>query len=672
MDKNRRTYQNLPIEIADILHYQFWGEPQYSPDGQRAALVVSQSNEEQTGYDSDLYLYEQGKVKRLAHLEEERRFIWLDSTRILFPAVRTAADRKRKERQEPFSSWYLLNITGGEAELFFTLPFPVQAIHVLDETHFAVLGIIDAEHPDDLPADAALRIKEKKDCEVFTEAPFWSNGNGITNKLRSALFLVETGPLKITRVSDPLADVTTFDVLGDQVYYKSDVWNSKHSPRGFQIRTVNWKTKEDSCVAEDTKIDAQQLVTVGNHVWLIGTDAEQYGWNQNPWFYLIQKDGSLKTVCEPDFNTHGNLASDVKLGGGVPRQSWGGKLYYLSNREGNVGLYRTDGTGIEKAVFAAEGSIDSFAGSGHVGKILFVGQLGNQLQELYELEEATGSVKQITHWNQAVLTDKYTAIPRPISVESEGLTINGWVLLPRNYDENKTYPAILDIHGGPRAAYGAVFFHEMQVWAGKGYFVFFCNPKGSDGRDNAFADIRGHYGETDYRNLMDFTDAVLAKYPQIDRSRLGVTGGSYGGFMTNWIVGHTDRFRAAATQRAISNWVSMYISDIGYTFVREELAGEPYSDPENMWRQSPLKYAANIKTPTLVLHSDQDYRVPLSDGLQFFNVLVDLGVPTRFVLFHGENHGLSRCGKPKNRIRRLQEITSWFDQYLCTPPDAQG
>ena len=131
----------------------------------------------------------------------------------------------------------------------------------------------------------------------------------------------------------------------------------------------------------------------------------------------------------------------------------------------------------------------------------------------------------------------------------------------------KKYPAILDIHGGPKTAYGEIFYHEMQVWANEGYFVFFCNPIGSDGRDNVFADLRGKYGTCDYRNIMDFTDEVLRRYPAIDEKRLGVTGGSYGGFMTNWIIGHTNRFAAAVSQRSISSWLTMeYTSDIGYNF----------------------------------------------------------------------------------------------------------
>ena len=238
------------------------------------------------------------------------------------------------------------------------------------------------------------------------------------------------------------------------------------------------------------------------------------------------------------------------------------------------------------------------------------------------------------------------------------------VLLPKDFAPEKTYPAVLDIHGGPKTVYGPVFYHEMQVWANMGYFVFYCNPMGSDGRDNKFMDIRGHYGETDYKNLMDFTDAVLAAYPQIDRTKVCETGGSYGGFMTNWIIGHTDRFVCAASQRSIANWLSFYgVSDIGVEFAKDQCDADPISTPDKMWEHSPMRYAGNVKTPTLFIHSDEDYRCPLAEGLQMYTSRAAQGVPTRLCLFHGENHELSRSGKPQHRVRRLTEITNWFEKY---------
>jgi dipeptidyl aminopeptidase/acylaminoacyl peptidase len=164
---------------------------------------------------------------------------------------------------------------------------------------------------------------------------------------------------------------------------------------------------------------------------------------------------------------------------------------------------------------------------------------------------------------------------------------------------------------------------------------------------------------------MDFTDAVLERYPQINPSRIGVTGGSYGGFMTNWIIGHTNRFACAASQRSISNWISFYgTSDIGYYFAEDQNASNIYETQEKLWWHSPLRYANQVTTPTLFVHSNEDYRCPMSEGMQMYTALMDRGIDARLCYFKGENHELSRSGKPLHRERRLKEITKWMDKYL--------
>ena len=193
----------------------------------------------------------------------------------------------------------------------------------------------------------------------------------------------------------------------------------------------------------------------------------------------------------------------------------------------------------------------------------------------------------------------------------------------------------------------------------------FTNIRGSDGRGDDFADIRDQYGEVDYENLMDFVDTVLEKYTNIDEKKVCVTGGSYGGFMVNWMIGHTNRFCCAVSQRSISNWLSKaLISDIGY-YHNADQHGAPhiFDGIDRLWYHSPLKYAKNVKTPTLFIHSDEDYRCPLPEGMQMMQALAYQNIETRLVIFHGENHELSRSGKPKHRIRRLEEITNWFEQH---------
>ena len=205
----------------------------------------------------------------------------------------------------------------------------------------------------------------------------------------------------------------------------------------------------------------------------------------------------------------------------------------------------------------------------------------------------------------------------------------------------------------------------MQYWAYHGYFVIYCNPRGGEGRGNEFGLLSGKFGTIDYDDLMAFCDAALKAYPDMDGAHMGVTGGSYGGFMTNWIIGHTNRFAAAASQRSISNFVSMEgTSDIGTLFAKGQVMATTHTNVEKMWQHSPLKYADKCTTPTLFIHAEQDYRCWMVEALQMYTALINNGVRTRLCLFHNENHELSRGGRPKGRVRRLTEITDWMDQFL--------
>nr|MBS9784538.1 S9 family peptidase [Oceanivirga sp.] len=284
--------------------------------------------------------------------------------------------------------------------------------------------------------------------------------------------------------------------------------------------------------------------------------------------------------------------------------------------------------------------------------------INDKLAEIYK----GTNLEQVSFFNDEIFKDKYVAKCNEIDFESNGDKIKGFVLLPENYDPNKKYKAILDVHGGPKTIYSNIYYHEMQVWVSLGYIVMFTNPHGSSAVNDEFSDIRGKYGQTDYEDLMKFVDVVCENY-SIDEDYIALTGGSYGGFMTNWMVTHTNRFRVAATQRCISNWISMYgVSDIGYFFADDQNKTKLYDENffEVLWDHSPLKYIKNCKTPLLIIHSDADYRCPIDQGYQMLTALLDQGVEAKMVLYKGENHELSRSGKPKGRISRLENITNWI------------
>jgi dipeptidyl aminopeptidase/acylaminoacyl peptidase len=276
-------------------------------------------------------------------------------------------------------------------------------------------------------------------------------------------------------------------------------------------------------------------------------------------------------------------------------------------------------------------------------------------------------------WPQLQLAD----VERMTYKGADGWDVDGFMVKPLGWREGKKYPLVLSIHGGPAGQYGVDWFQEFQVYAARGWAVFFCNPRGSTGYGQKFErGIEGEWGGKDYTDVMNGLEAALAKYPWIDRERMGVTGGSYGGYMTNWIVGHTNVFKAAVTLRSVVDFVSDEGTRDGAYGHREDFGGDLFEKFDLYWDRSPLKYAASVKTPILILHSDNDYRVPLEQGEQWFRALRHFGATAELVIFPRENHNLTRTGEPKHLVESLNWQLYWFERYLdgdasAVPPDAR-
>ena len=286
--------------------------------------------------------------------------------------------------------------------------------------------------------------------------------------------------------------------------------------------------------------------------------------------------------------------------------------------------------------------------------------------QVFVMDMQTREARQLTHVNQELLDEIDLGEVETVWIKGpDGNDLQGWILKPPGFDPTKKYPSILEIHGGPLTQYGFNFMHEFYFLAAQGYVVHFSNPRGGRGYGEAHAGaIHGAWGSADYADLMAWTD-YIAQLPYIDPQRMGVTGGSYGGYMTVWIIGHTQRFKAAVTQRCVSNMVSMWgSSDFNWVFQQEMQAGAPFEDLQKHWDMSPIKYIGNAKTPTLVIHSENDHRCPIEQGEQVFVALKRLEVPTEFVRFPGEFHGLSRNGRTDRRVVRLNHIARWFNEYM--------
>jgi dipeptidyl aminopeptidase/acylaminoacyl peptidase len=248
--------------------------------------------------------------------------------------------------------------------------------------------------------------------------------------------------------------------------------------------------------------------------------------------------------------------------------------------------------------------------------------------------------------------------------QDDRVDVEGWLIKPPGFDPSKKYPLVLEVHGGPHTAYGYSFYHEFQALAGQGQIVLYTNPRGSVGYSQYFqAAIHNDWGNHDYNDIMAVLDKVI-ELGYVDETRLGVTGGSYGGYMTNWIIGHTDRFKAALTQRCVSNMVTMYtLSDISFGFVESEFEGDIWTNPL-IWERSPIAHANKVKTPLLMLHSEADFRCPIEQAEEFYFALKRNGVDVELVRTPNEDHNLSRNGSPDHRIGRMHRIQQWFLKRL--------
>ena len=667
-----------PIKVPDFANYKMLSSMEFSSDGKYGVVCVAQPDVESNSYFTNLWVFnpKKGAFKQLTSGNAERSFDFNSPKSVIFPSLRSESDKKKVQNGELLTVFYEISLEGGEAKELFRVPLNGATAKKIGKDLYLISALFDNARPDfaslkgDKLAAAKKAYEEEKDYEVVDELPFWFNGRGFINKKRSRLYLYNAKKNKLEPLTEPLFDtgIVKYCPKCNKVAYTGAAFTARQGQTsGLYLYDV--ETGETKCLVEDGSYSIGNLCFDGKHGDIVFSGSpltDGYPAPGHSLYAVSLQGGKVETLFEQLPEDLGcTTGCDVRYGGGATMKAVDGVLYLVTSYDNTSGLCTfTRGEKELHHITKPEFGVD-FLGvcDGHV---YTVGLNGTQLQEVYEVNVENGEYKQLSQFNTAFFKDKYVAEPQPLSfTNKDGVRIDGFVLLPIDYDPNKKYPGILEIHGGPRTNYCAGFMHEMQVMASAGSFVFFCNPRGSSGRGEEFANIRGKYGTIEYEDIMAFTDEVLKKYPALDKDNLGVTGGSYGGFMTNWIIGHTHRFAAAASQRSISNWISMEgTSDIGPYFGLDQAGGNAWERQDQAWWHSPLKYADKCTTPTLFIHSDEDYRCWMVEALQMFSALKVHGIESRVCLFHGENHELSRSGKPEHRIRRLKEITDWFNHYL--------
>ncbi|HEY2614523.1 MAG TPA: S9 family peptidase, partial [Chthoniobacterales bacterium] len=364
----------------------------------------------------------------------------------------------------------------------------------------------------------------------------------------------------------------------------------------------------------------------------------------------------------------GDNSSPRASGRNVPIWSPDGKSIienFARQGQTNIGSFDV-ATGAEIDITKGNQAILRFRGAPDSSRLVYLLSSPTRIGDLFWLDRVSGEARQLTHSNDELFSQLNLTEPEEIQYQSfDGKKIQAWLQKPPGFNPSKKYPLILNIHGGPHAAYGFIFEHEFQWMAAKGYVVLYPNPRGSTSSGQEFGNvIQFHYPGDDFKDLMLGVDDVI-KRGYIDPKKLGVTGGSGGGLLTNWVVGHTNRFAAAVSQRDIASWADWWYTADFTLFQPSWFKAPPLQDPEDFKARSPITYINEVKTPLMLILGESDFRTPSgAGGEQMFRALKFRKIPTVMVKFPNESHELSRSGGPWHRVERLEHIVGWFDHWL--------
>jgi acylaminoacyl-peptidase len=403
----------------------------------------------------------------------------------------------------------------------------------------------------------------------------------------------------------------------------------------------------------------------GDDIAFIAPNGLDVGLIERLWVVSLSGGGPRCLTADLDLAVNDTVINDMRAGHDT-RTTWsdaGDRIYFVASSPGATGIYSVDLDGNVRQEVGGQRRIFDFDVA--AGVLAFCASDTTNPGELHML--TSGAEARLTDLNPW-LRDRYVAQPEQhYFTAPDGWKLEGWLLKPQDLDPNRLHPFVMEIHGGPHSQYGWTFFHELQVLAGMGYVVFYMNPRGSDGYGEQFRrEVVRDWGGKDYVDLMSSLDQIVERTGYIDKSRMGVGGGSYGGYMTNWIIGQTQRFSAAVAMRSLTNLVSEYAQHDIVLWGALELGPPPWPDLDELWRRSPIRYVQNIRTPLLLTAGEMDLRTAISQSEEMFGALRLLGKTVELVRFPEESHDLSRSGRPDRRVERLRRITGWYERFLGT------
>ncbi len=712
--------QKRNITEKDLFDFVWIGDFQVSPDGSRVAFVRVTVNEKKEGYDTSLWSVATTggeQPRQLTSGKHDASPRWSpDGKYLLF----IRASEKEGKPEPPQLS--ILPMAGGDSFSFTDLPKGVG-----DPTWAPdgkVIAFTSTSNPDDLAKQEKKKRKEEEqkqasqaspspahddkkatpasasgkpeagdeaehesDVRVITRAIYREDNEGYADPKRPQhIWTVSVPQSANEKVQPKQLTFGHFDEGnivwskdGSQIYFtslhveepyydlaKSELYSvSQNGGNATKLNTFDMDVN-DLALSPDGKQIA----------FIAGTTKPVNSYTQTDlWVADLapnSKPRNLTATFDYDLGmgVFGDSASPRGGGGNVPLWTPDGRsLIELYGKEGRTILASFDvATGAATDLTKGNQAVVRFRATPDVSKIVYVVSTATQINDLFCLERSGAGAQpvQLTKINDELFSKLNLTEPEEISYRSfDGKRIQAWIQKPPGFDPAKKYPLILNIHGGPHGAYGYIFEHEFQWMAAKGYVVLYPNPRGSTTYGQEFGNIiQYHYPGDDFKDLMAGVDEVVHR-GYVDEKKLGVTGGSGGGLLTNWVVGHTNRFAAAVAQRDIASWSDWWYTADFTLFQPNWFKGPPFDEEADFKARSPITYIKNVTTPMMFILGEADYRTPPgAGGEQMFRALKFRKIPTVMVRFPNESHELSRSGGPWHRVERLENIVGWFDHWL--------
>jgi dipeptidyl aminopeptidase/acylaminoacyl peptidase len=528
----------------------------------------------------------------------------------------------------------------------------------------AVLGDGEAVVDDPRTPESREQLRRAPVARVVRRLDYKHDGRGYVDGRYHHLFVVPAEGGEAKQLTNGPWDVTDYDWSpdGTRLVVAGNAEPNADLQRELNLYMVDLSANRVR-LGGGFYLSAPIWSPKGDQIAFIAPNGLDVGLLERLWVVPLSGGGPRCLTSHLDLAVNDSVINDMRAGHAT-RVLWsdeGDRIYFSAAGSGITTIQSVDMDGNVREEAAGRRRIYDFDVG--AGVLAFCASDAANPGDLYMLTQgAEAKVTDLNPW----LRDRYVAEPEQhYFTAPDGWRLEGWVLKPPDHDPNRLYPTVMEIHGGPHAQYGWSFFHELQVLAGMGYVVFYMNPRGSDGYGETFRrSVVRDWGGKDYLDLMSSLDQLIDATNYIDTKRLGVGGGSYGGYMTNWIIGQTDRFAAAVSMRSISNLVSEYAQHDIVLWGVLQLGPPPWPDLDEMWRRSPIRYVQNVRTPLLLTAGEMDLRCAISQAEEMFGALRLLGKEVEMVRFPGESHDLSRSGRPDRRRERLVRIAGWFGRHL--------